>query len=157
VALLPNRGAVAASLSEDDVRHTFEVMAGLEAQSGWLAAERVTDEELVEIKAMHFEMMAAFTRRDLSNYYRLNAAIHRAINAAAKNPVLSATYDQVNARLQALRFKSNQDEEKWKSAVKEHEQMIDALSRRDAQGLQDVLLKHLHNKRHVVMAQLQNN
>ena len=157
VALLPNRGAVAASLSEDDVRHTFEVMAGLEAQSGWLAAERVTDEELVEIKAMHFEMMAAFTRRDLSNYYRLNAAIHRAINAAAKNPVLSATYDQVNARLQALRFKSNQDEEKWKSAVKEHEQMIDALSRRDAQGLQDVLLQHLHNKRHVVMAQLQNN
>jgi DNA-binding GntR family transcriptional regulator len=71
--------------------------------------------------------------------------------------VLSATYDQVNARLQALRFKSNQDEEKWKSAVKEHEQMIDALSRRDAQGLQDVLLQHLHNKRHVVMAQLQNN
>lgn len=155
VALLPNRGAVAASLSEEDVLHTFEVMAGLEAQSGWLAAQRVTDQELVEIKAMHFEMMAAFTRRDLSNYYRLNAAIHRAINAAAKNPVLSATYDQVNARLQALRFKSNQDEEKWKSAVKEHEQMIDALAKRDASALQAVLLQHLHNKRDVVMAQLQ--
>jgi DNA-binding GntR family transcriptional regulator len=35
--------------------------------------------------------------------------------------------------------------------------MIDALSRRNAQGLQDVLLQHLHNKRQVVMAQLQNN
>lgn len=157
VELLPNRGAVAASLSEDDVRHTFEVMAGLEAQSGGLAAERVTEQELVEIKAMHFEMMAAFTRRDLSNYYRLNAAIHRAINLAAKNPVLSATYEQVNARLQALRFKSNQDEEKWKSAVKEHEQMIDALDKRDAKALQAVLLQHFHNKQQVVMAQLQNS
>jgi DNA-binding GntR family transcriptional regulator len=121
-----------------------------------LAAERVTDSELAEIKALHFEMMAAFTRRDLSNYYRLNAAIHRAINAAAKNPILTATYEQVNARLQALRFKSNQDEDKWKCAVLEHEQMIDALDKKDAHGLQAVLLKHLHNKRDVVVMQLQN-
>ena len=155
VDLLPNRGAVAASLNPEDVAHTFEVMAGLEAQSGWLAAQRITDQELAEIQAMHFEMMAAFTRRDLSNYYRLNADIHRAINAAAKNPVLSATYHQVNARLQALRFKSNQDEEKWKSAVKEHAQMMEALAQRDAHGLQAVLVQHLHNKRQVVMAQLQ--
>ena len=155
VELLPNRGAVAASLSAEDVIHTFEVMACLEAQSGWLAAERVTDQELAEIKALHFEMMAAFTRRDLSNYYRLNAAIHRAMNAAAKNPILTATYEQVNARLQALRFKSNQDEDKWKSAVLEHEQMIDALDKRDGRGLQDILLKHLHNKRDVVVMQLQ--
>ena len=155
VELLPNRGAVAASLSAEDVIHTFEVMACLEAQSGWLAAERVTDQELAEIKALHFEMMAAFTRRDLSNYYRLNAAIHRAMNAAAKNPILTATYEQVNARLQALRFKSNQDEDKWKSAVLEHEQMIDALDKRDGRALQDILLKHLHNKRDVVVMQLQ--
>ena len=63
-------------------------MAGLEALSGELAAQRITDAELAEIQAMHFEMMAAYTRRDLSDYYRLNAQIHDAINAAAKNPVL---------------------------------------------------------------------
>ena len=80
----------------------------------------ITDAELAEIKAMHFEMMAAWTRRDLSNYYRLNALIHSAINDAAKNPVLTATYRQVNARLQALRFRSNQDEDKWNRAVEEH-------------------------------------
>src|SRR5688572_17592803 len=77
VELLPNRGAIAVQLSEEDVRNTFEVMAGLEAQSGELAAQRITDAELAEIRAMHYEMLAAYTRRDLSNYYRLNAAIHR--------------------------------------------------------------------------------
>ena len=106
VELLPNRGAVAVSLSETDVLNTFEVMAGLEALSGDLAAQRITPDELAEIRAMHFEMMAAFTRRDISNYYRLNAAIHSAINAAAKNPVLTATYNHVNARLQALRLEA---------------------------------------------------
>jgi DNA-binding GntR family transcriptional regulator len=154
VELLPNRGAVAVALTEADVRNTFEVMAGLESQSGMLAAQRITDAELNEIRALHLEMMAAHVRRDLSTYYRLNAVIHRAINAAAKNPVLSATYEQVNARLQALRFRSNQDEDKWNHAMAEHTQMIEALQARDAAALSDVLLKHLENKRDVVIAQL---
>ena len=155
VELLPNRGAIAVELTPADVLHTFEVMAGLEAQSGELAAQRITEAELAEIRALHYEMLAAFTRRDLPAYYRLNSAIHAAINAAAKNPVLSATYRQVNARLQALRFKSNQDEAKWSAAVKEHEDMITALSQRDPAAMRAVLLTHLLNKRDVVMAQLQ--
>ncbi len=154
VELLPNRGAIAVELTEEDVRNTFEVMAGLEAQSGELAAQRITDSEVAEIRAMHFEMMAAYTRRDLSNYYRLNAAIHRAINAAAKNPVLSDTYDRVNARLQALRFRSNQDEHKWEAAVQEHEQMVQALAARDPAAMRAVLASHLKNKLSVVLEQL---
>src|SRR3954468_4433215 len=34
VELVPNRGAIAVQLSEDDVRNTFEVMAGLEGMAG---------------------------------------------------------------------------------------------------------------------------
>ena len=154
VELVPNRGAIAVQLTESDILNTFEVMAGLEAQSGELAAQRITDAELAEIKATHYEMLAAFTRRDLPAYYRLNAAIHSAINLAAKNPVLTLTYRQVNARLQALRFRSNQDGEKWKAAVKEHEQMIAALAARDASAMRAVLMSHLINKRDVVIDQL---
>lgn len=156
VELLPNRGAIAVSLTEADVLNTFEVMAGLEAMSGELAAQRITDEEVAEIRAVQYEMMAAYTRADLSSYYRLNAQIHRAINAAAKNPVLTATYNQVNARLQALRFRSNQDGAKWKRAVKEHEKMIEALAARDAPAMRAVLLTHLTNKRDVVLEQLRS-
>ncbi|MFC5497727.1 GntR family transcriptional regulator [Caenimonas terrae] len=154
VELLPNRGAIAVELTEADVLNTFEVMAGLEALSGELAAQRITEAELAEIRAMHFEMLAAYTRRDLPAYYRLNAQIHGAINAAAKNPVLSATYNQVNARLQALRFRSNQDEAKWKQAMAEHDRMIDALGKRDPAAMRKVLAAHLDHKRDVVVDQL---
>lgn len=151
VALLPNRGAVAVQLSEQDVADTFEVMAGLEGQSGQLAAQRITEAELAEIRALHFEMLAAYTRRDLPTYYRLNAQIHNQINAAARNPVLTHTYRTVNARLQALRFRSNFDERKWQRAVREHEQMIDALAARDAAGLYALLFAHLEHKRDAVL------
>jgi len=151
VELLPNRGAVVALLTEQDVVDTFEVIAGLEGQAGELAAERITDEELAEIRALHYEMLAAFTRRDLPTYYRINAQIHARINAAARNRVLTQTWSTVNARLQALRFRSNFDEGKWKRAVKEHDRMVDLLAARDGPGMRALLVAHLVHKRDAVL------
>ena len=151
VLLLPNRGAVVVQLGTQDVVDTFEVIAGLEGQSGELAAQRIDAAELAEIRALHFEMLAAHARRDLPTYYRLNAMIHNQINAAARNPVLTQTYRNINARLQALRFRSNFDEAKWQRAVQEHEQMIEALVERDAAGLRALLVQHLEHKRDAVL------
>jgi len=151
VELLPNRGAVALQLSPQDVADTFEVIGGLEGQSGELAAQRITESELAEIRALHFEMLAAFTRRDLSAYYRLNSQIHTRINAAARNPVLTRTWANVNARLQALRFRSNVDEAKWKRAVDEHERMVALLGARDGEALRRLLVQHLEHKRDAVL------
>jgi DNA-binding GntR family transcriptional regulator len=151
VDLLPNRGAVAVKLTETDILNTFELLAGLEAMSGEFAAERITEAELMQIRALHFEMLAAFTRRDLSNYYRLNALIHAAINDAAKNPVLTATYHGINARVQSLRFRTNQNEAKWKRAVQEHEAMVRALAAHDGAAMRKVLVEHLLNKRNTVI------
>jgi DNA-binding GntR family transcriptional regulator len=151
VDLLPNRGAAVTRLSEQDVIDTFEVIASLEGQSGELAAQRITDAELDELRALHYEMLAAYTRRDLPTYYQLNALIHSHINAAARNPVLTQTYRTVNARLQALRLRSNVADGKWKRAVNEHNQMIELLAARDSAGLRALLITHIHSKRDTVL------
>lgn len=151
VELLPNRGAAVAALSEQDVADTFEVIAGLEGQAGELAAERITADELAEVRALHYEMLAAHTRRDLPTYYRLNARIHQQINAAARNRVLAQTWSTVNARLQALRFRSNFDDAKWQRAVEEHERMVALLAARDGAALRALLVQHLLNKRDAVL------
>jgi DNA-binding GntR family transcriptional regulator len=154
VALLPNRGAVVVQLSEQDVADAFEVIAGLEGQSGELAAQRIGVAQLAEIRALHYEMLAAFTRRDLATYYRLNALIHTHINAAAGNRVLTQTWANLNARLQALRFRSNFDEAKWQRAMQEHDRMIELLAARDAAGLRALMTAHLLHKRDAVLEQL---
>jgi len=151
VDLLPNRGAVAVKLSETDIIHAFEVLAELEGISGELAAQRITAAEIAEIKALHYEMLASFARKDLHEYYRLNAQIHAAINRATKNPVLEKIYRETNARVQSMRFRSNQNEAKWKQAVSEHEQILAALEKRDAVGLRALLVEHLVRKRNAVI------
>lgn len=151
VDLIPNRGAVAVKLTETDVVDTFEVLAALEGMSGELAALRIEDGERAEIRAMHYEMLACFTRRDLSGYYRLNARIHAAISQAARNPVLISTYRAINGRVQSLRFATNQNETKWQHAVAEHGQMLDALDAHDAPAMRALLVEHLNRKRDTVL------
>lgn len=154
VDLLPNRGAVVAQMSIADIEQTFEVMSALEGLSGKLACERITDREVAEIRAMHFEMLAAHARQDLPSYYRINHAIHDMINAAAGNAVLTQTYMQINSRIQSLRFRSNFNQEKWDAAVKEHSEMLAALEKRDGAALSAILQQHLLNKRNIVVAEV---
>jgi DNA-binding GntR family transcriptional regulator len=155
VDLLPNRGAVAVKLTQADVLNTFEVLAELEGMAGELAARRISDEQLSELRASHYDMLACFERQDLSGYYRLNARIHTLINDAAANPVLTGAYRSINARVQSLRFRTNQNAAKWKRAVKEHDVMLEALTARDSAALRAVLVQHLNNKRDTVLDLMQ--
>ncbi|MDQ2988628.1 MAG: GntR family transcriptional regulator [Pseudomonadota bacterium] len=154
VELLPNRGAAVAELSVDDIAQTFEVMGALEGLSGQLACARITDAEVTEIRALHYEMQAAHARRDLAAYYKINHVIHDRINAAAGNAVLTNTYQQMNARIQNLRFRSNFNQDKWNAAMKEHGAMLDALDKRDGAALRAILEHHLQTKRDTVLADL---
>ena len=155
VELIPNRGAIVARLTLEEIVHHFEVIADLEALSGELACTRITEAELAEIQALHFEMLACHARHDLQGYYRMNAEIHNRINAAAANPVLEKVYHQINHRLQALRFRSNFNRRKWDQAVAEHGEMVEALRARDGQRMREVMLRHVGNKRDVVLAELE--
>jgi DNA-binding GntR family transcriptional regulator len=142
----PNRGAHVLKLSEEDIRESFEVMSGLEAMSGELACRHVTVEEIAEIKALTFEMLACHARHDLPGYYRLNRAIHNRINHAARNRLLTQVYLTLNLRIQNLRFRSNFDRDKWNKAAREHTEMVDALEARDGSRLAAILRSHLLQK-----------
>jgi DNA-binding GntR family transcriptional regulator len=146
IELTPNRGAQVVALSDSDIRDSFELMGALEALAGELACARITDEEITQVKALTFQMLACEARRDLPAYYRLNREIHDRINAAARNRALAQTYATQNVRIQNLRFRSNFDEEKWAKAARQHEAMVAALEARDGERLARILRDHLRAK-----------
>lgn len=154
IEYLPNRGAKVVTMSVDDIADTFEVMSGLEALAGELACERITDAELNEIKALHAQMLACRDANDLSGYYQKNQAIHDHINQAARNNMLRQTYLNINRRIQALRFRSNFNHDKWDRAIRDHQDMITALDARDGDRLRKILRRHLLAKRDVVLEEI---
>jgi DNA-binding GntR family transcriptional regulator len=153
---LPNRGAQVVSLSAEDARHAFDVMGALEGLAGELAVARVADADIETLRALQAEMEAAHAARDLPAYYRVNRAIHDRLNAIAGNPILAHTYRTLNARLHALRFRSNLNTAKWNQAVAEHRDMIAALAARDGAALRDILIRHLRAKQQAVLETMKN-
>lgn len=151
VDIAPNRGASVSKMSEAEIRETFELMSGLEAFSGELACERITEAEVDEIKALHYAMLACRAQHDLAGYYSRNRAIHDRINLAARNTALRQTYVAINRRLQALRFRSNFEAAKLDRAVDDHGAMIEALEARDGRRLAAILRRHLLDKRDAVL------
>lgn len=152
VELQPNRGAVVARMDLADIEATFGVIAALEGLAGELAAHHITADELTEIRALQFDMLASHARRDLPGYFRANMKIHTLIVSAARNPVLSETFERLNARIFATRYRSNLTRERWDEAVAEHARMLELLEARDGAGLRRLMETHVQNKRATLMA-----
>jgi DNA-binding GntR family transcriptional regulator len=143
VESLPNRGAVVSSPEPENIRELLQVLATLEALGGRLAAENATDQQISEIRALHFEMLAAFCREDKLTYFKLNQTIHKSIIAASGNTALVETHDHLNARVYRFRYLSNQRNEKWHEAVDQHEGIVKALEARNGELLEQVMASHL--------------
>jgi len=146
IELLPNRGARVAKLTIEDIDEMFPVMAALEALAGELACIRISDEGIAEIRALHYQMALHHTRRELDDYFRLNQKIHEKILEAAGNPTLSNIYRGLSGRIRRARYLANISRARWDKAMAEHEQILDALTRRDGTALAHILRQHLMNK-----------
>jgi DNA-binding GntR family transcriptional regulator len=142
VKIEPNRGAVVTALSIEEVEAAIEVLIGLETLAAEPACERITDEELAAIDALHERMAGAYRDGDLMAYFNLNQAIHQHIVDAAGNSALSRIYASECARIRRYRYAGNQQNERWGHAVREHEGILDALRQRAGAVLREILRQH---------------
>jgi len=139
-------------IPERDLAELFDVMGGLEALAGRLACESITDDEIAEVERLHYAMYGSYLRRDMHGYFQFNQMIHQKIVHAARNSVLQTTYTAMTNRLRRARFSANtsRNRDRWSEAMREHEEILDALRRRAGPELGEILFRHLRNKRNAV-------
>lgn len=154
VELLPNRGAIVAPITPATVRETFMVLGALEALAGELVCDNASEAEIAEIRALHYQMLAHYTRRELAPYFRCNQEIHLRLVECTGNATLANTYRALNGHVRRARYMANLSRERWDHAVEEHEQILGALTRRDRSLLPRLLRDHLRNKMLVVLEAL---
>lgn len=154
LTLLPNRGALVASITIDEIEELFPIMGALEGLAGELAAERITPAATAAIRRDHDRMLRHYERRDWLAYSKLNRAIHEAIFAAAGNGALTAMYQSMLIRIHNVRFVARISEERWQQAVDDHEKIIAALEARSGRKLSRILTTHLQHKAEMIIETL---
>jgi DNA-binding GntR family transcriptional regulator len=143
VELHPHRGATVAVLRRSEVFEVVQVLAALEGLAAELACAAITDTEIAELWALHYEMLAFRARKDRLSYFHANQAIHLGIVRAARNLVLAEHHATLNARVYRLRFIAHQAAENWDNAVREHEAFLRVLEARDAARARPLLTAHV--------------
>jgi DNA-binding GntR family transcriptional regulator len=153
IELLPRRGARMKVLSVVEIGELFDIAGGLEALAGRLACEKMTDTAFARIEDLHREMYTFFLRSERSGYFAKNQAVHEAIFDAAGNASLSGMALLVKGRLQRVRYAANAGDEggRWRTAVREHEEILDALRRRNADESASLLFAHFRHTRDAVL------
>lgn len=144
VQLLPNRGAVVAELTPEQIEEKLDVLGVIEEFAAIRACTLATDAEIGELRALHHEMLAAYERRDRVAYFHLNQRIHRGIVTAARNQTLEDVHTQLNRQLYRYRYQGSVTSDIWHTAVDEHQVIIELLTARDAEKLGSYLRRHVH-------------
>ncbi|HZR92924.1 MAG TPA: GntR family transcriptional regulator [Gaiellaceae bacterium] len=101
IEVFPRRGMFVTKVDVRDLARLCEVRAALEPEAARLAAERATQDDLDELRALIGEL-AAVRRRDPRALIDLDERIHRAIYHASHNPFLVETLEEYYAH--ALRI-----------------------------------------------------
>lgn len=144
--LSPNRGASVARISPGEVDELFPIMGAMEMVAGETACVRATPEDVARLEAMHAAMVDDYRRGDSAGYLRLNRQIHEAFFEIAGNSALTQMYQTLMVRIHAVRFIAQKSNERWREAVEDHEQMMEALRARDGARLGAILKEHLRHK-----------
>jgi DNA-binding GntR family transcriptional regulator len=164
VELLPNRGAIVRGPSTREIREAYEVRAELEGLAAELAAERISDRDLLRLREAQqlfrrsvTTLIARRTRRstpwkDASVWVQANDLFHQAILDAARNGRLSNTIADLhrsfprNLTWAGLSESSRLLEEN----VEQHEEVLEAIERRDPGEARRRMVEHVRSAGEIV-------
>ncbi|UOM36045.1 GntR family transcriptional regulator [Acuticoccus sp. I52.16.1] len=157
IDLSQNRGGRVRPFTEAEATQLFEVLAGLESIAAELATERMTPAGLARLEALHLEMRERFATEDLDRYFALNSLIHETIIAATGNDVLISVHRGLMLRAKRGRYMAILDRHRWEQAMDEHEDLIDAVRRRNAADAGRIWRAHLIHTGQTVAAVLRRD
>lgn len=143
VTIIPNRGSYVARLAPEDARGLIEVLAELEGFAAFLACGRGDEEDFRVIRRLHEDMAVAYQKKNKLKYFKLNQNIHSKIVDTAKNPHLAETQRAYTSRLRRVRYLATPTPVQWRSSMQDHEEILAALTKRDADAARVLMTAHV--------------
>ncbi len=155
--LQPNRGAVVTRSTMVDALENMEIIVALQSLAIRHACVRASDHQLAAIKRLHSQMRACSSHHDMARFYELNRAIHQAIIAASGNSALVSMYEYVARHITRFQNLAGAFEADPRLSMREHNQFVSALLKRNAPAATAALEAHLNTVTEMVKKRVSEN
>ena len=145
VKMEPNLGIVVHEFSFKDLKEVLQIRRVLEGLAASVAAEKINPEEISQLQKNIEETTICVIKNDLVTYLEFNAKFHSLIFQFSRNERLIKMSLQLVGPEHRFKIRALTIPGRLKYYLEEHQKIVEALKRRDAEQAGRLSQKHAEN------------
>ncbi len=152
VKIVPRRGAFVVEQSKQTVKEILQIREVLEGLVTRLATENMDDRTVEKImRSLEKARKISGDDSQLAHYTRSDIEFHELLLQVCNNQMLQNMMKMVNSHLQIIRLRTVVLPGRARKTVDEHHQIMEAVSRRNADQAEELMRRHIRSVRRVAL------
>jgi len=145
VKMNPNQAVVVSNASVEDVQEVLQIRGVLEGLAARLATKMISEEEIKELEKYQKQMEYYTKKDDVLAFGEMDAELHELILNVCSNNWLIQIRKNLSDQAHRYRIRSLSVPGRLKYSLKEHQEIVEALKRKDAEQADRLSQKHIEN------------
>ena len=137
------RGLVVSEVTKEQILEVYTIREALDAIAARLAAQFSTDADLIELEEINDLIAIAYAAGDYQRMAELNVEFHDVVARASRNELLHEFVQGVHEWVMRFQSTTLSHASRGPEAIAEHQEIIDALRRRDASRSEEAARRHI--------------
>lgn len=146
VLMIPRKGAEVAQITEKNMQDVLEVRKALEELSVQLACERITPEQVEEMKLAAEEFRKVLKSGDVTKIAEADVKFHDIIFAATNNQRLITLLNNLREQMYRFRVEYLKQKECYPQLLEEHDKLIALISGGEVEEACELMGRHIDNQ-----------
>lgn len=151
VLMIPRKGAEVADISEKSLLDVLEVRRALEELAVKRVCDKITEAEIEELKAAGREFEETLACNDVTVFAEADVKFHDIIYRITDNERLIQLLHSLREQMYRYRVEYLRQEDVHDKLLKEHEQIIATIEKRDKEKATEAVCRHIDSQVEVVM------
>ena len=146
VLMIPRKGAEVAQITEKNMQDVLEVRKALEELSVQLACERITPEQVEEMKMAAEDFRKVLKSGDVTKIAEADVKFHDIIFAATNNQRLITLLNNLREQMYRFRVEYLKQKECYPQLLEEHDKLIALISGGEVKEACELMGCHIDNQ-----------
>lgn len=140
---IPRQGLIVTDLSLKDIEEIYMMRAALEGAAARMSAQTISPSELIILEDICAQMSVAVEQDDVERFLALNARFHEFLCSTARNRRLTEQVLRLYDAVRPICRTSLADPARARKSLQEHEALVAAIRRRDADEAERLAREHM--------------
>ena len=136
LTVLPRKGATVSPITDKDVQEFYAIKSLLEGYAARIACERMAERDIRKMEELNEQMRTFAEKEDVKSFFRCDNRFHDVFLKACGNDKLYNLVHSLVQQFERFRITALSVPGRMKDSVRQHEEIIDAFRKRDAERVE---------------------